>query len=320
MDTPISILCFQNLKKSQEKLITDIAPNIKITTVDRSEPLENIKFPNDVNIVLAWGQQCIDPLLSQMPNLQWIQTFSAGVDQILTPEVIKRNIPVSNSKGIHGVPISEYVFANLLSHYRRLPEMQEQQINKNWNRIIGDEIFDKTIGIIGLGAIGREIAKRAKAFGLEVLANKRHRTEELFIDRLYTDDELDEMLPQCDIVVLALPLTPLTHHFFNSDKFNLMKKTACLVNISRGDVVIEKDLIDALKDGVINHAILDVFEEEPLPSISPLWDLPSVTLTPHVSAFTPYYMDRALNLFAENLKRFIQKKSLSNVIDPDIGY
>ena len=198
--------------------------------------------------------------------------------------------------------------------------MQEQQINKNWNRIIGDEIFDKTIGIIGLGAIGREIAKRAKAFGMEVLANKRHRTEELFIDRLYTDDELDEMLPQCDIVVLALPLTPLTHHFFNSDKFNLMKKTACLVNISRGDVVIEKDLINALKDGAINHAILDVFEEEPLPSTSSLWDLPSVTLTPHVSAFTPYYMDRALNLFAENLKRFIQKKSLSNVINPDIGY
>lgn len=301
-------------------MITDISPNIKLTIVDPKDISQMNDDYSDVNIILAWGQQNLDLFLPKVPNLKWIQTFSAGVDQILTPEIIERGIPVSNTKGIHGVPISEYVFANLLSYYRKLPEMRENQKQKVWKKVTGDELFNKTIGIIGLGAIGREIAKRAKAFGMEVLASKRHKTEELFIDELYGDHELKEMLPLCDIVVLSLPLTPDTHHLFNAEKFKWMKKDSCLVNISRGNILVEKDLVNALTVSEIAHAILDVFEEEPLPLDSPFWSLPNVTLTPHVSASTPYYMDRAIHVFTKNLERFLQEKSLTNVIDPEIGY
>ena len=197
MNSQISILCFQNLKPAQEQLLTSISPDIKIIVMDREDLKDDMVISEDINIVLAWGQQCIDPLLPQMPNLKWVQTLSAGVDQILTPAIIEREIPVSNAKGIHGVPISEYIFANLLSHYRRLPEMRENHLKKNWHRVIGDELFNKTIGIVGLGSIGRDIAKRSKAFGMEVYANKHHKTEELFIDELYTNDELVDTEGTC---------------------------------------------------------------------------------------------------------------------------
>lgn len=301
-------------------MITDISPDIKLTIIDPKN-IDNMNDDySDINVILAWGQQNLDFFLPKVPNLKWIQTFSAGVEQILTSDIVKRGIPVSNTKGIHGVPISEYIFANLLSYYRKLPEMKENQKQKIWKKVTGDELFNKTIGIIGFGAIGREIAKKGKAFGMEVLASKRHKTEELFIDELYGDHELGEILPLCDIVVLSLPLTPETHHLFDAEKFKWMKKGSCLVNISRGNILVEKDLINALDVGEIGHAILDVFEEEPLPQNSPFWTLKNVTLTPHISASTPYYMDRAIHVFTKNLERFLHEKSLTNVIDPKIGY
>ena len=320
MAAPTSILCLHQLQPDLQKVITDINPAIKLTIIDPKDIHAINEAHSDTNIILAWGQQNIDPYLQFLPNLRWIQTFTAGVDQILSPMVADKKIIVTNTRGIHGIPISEYIFANLLSYYRKLPKLQEMQKNKQWAKVTGNEIFDKTIGIVGLGSIGREIAKRAKAFGLEVLANKKQHTDELFIDKLYTDRELETMLPKCDIVVLSLPLTPETKYSFDYNKFKLMKKNACLINISRGSVLVESDLIRALQEKEFEHAILDVFEEEPLPPTSPLWEIPNITLTPHISASTPYYMERAIHLFAENIKQFIQDKSLVNIIDPQKGY
>ena len=185
---------------------------------------------------------------------------------------------------------------------------------------MSEELFDKTIGIIGLGAIGREVAKRAKAFGLEVFACKKTATDELFIDKLFLESQMDEMLPQCDIVVLALPLTPETERSFAKERFQLMKNDSCLVNISRGQIICDADLIEALESGEIRHAFLDVFEEEPLPESSPLWTMPQITITPHIAALTPHYMDRAVQVFTTNLERFQNEAPLLNLMDPKKGY
>ena len=317
MTKKIEILSLHPLKPEQQKKILDISPDISLQVADikESEP-----FWPEIDIAFAWGQMNLDPFLSEAPKLKWIQTLSAGVDHILTPKVVERNIPVTNTKGIHGIPISEYVFATLLSFQRNLPKIQEQQKSKIWKKVTGDEIFGKTIGIIGLGAIGNEIARRAKAFGMTVLGSKHSKTTEPLVDQLFGPDELDQLLPQCDVVVLALPSTKATQGLFDLEKFKLMKPTSIFINISRGDIVIERDLIQALQENIITHAILDVFQTEPLPDTSTLWNLPNLTLTPHISASTPYYVDRAIDIFIDNLKSYMENKPLKNIIDPQKGY
>ena len=317
MTKKIQILSLHPLKPEQQKRITDTSPAISLYVADIKE---SQSLWSDTDIAFAWGQMNLDPFLSEAPNLKWIQTLSAGVDQILTPKVIERNIPVTNTKGIHGIPISEYIFATLLSFNRELPKIQEQQKSKIWKKVTGNEIFGKTIGIVGLGAIGNEIAKRAKAFGMTVLGSKHSKTNEPLVDQLFGPDELDQLLPQCDVVVLALPSTEATQGLFDLEKFKLMRPTSIFINISRGDIVIESDLIKALQENIIKHAILDVFQTEPLPDTSPLWTLPNSTLTPHISASTPYYVDRAIDIFTANLKLYLEDKSLKNIIDPKKGY
>lgn len=317
MTKKISILSLQPLSPRLSEFILSSSDRIELVQTDLKNSAD---YWYDADILLAWGQMDIDPYLPSAKQLKWIQTLSAGVDQILTPSVIQKEIIVTNTRGIHGIPISEYIFSTLLSYKRKLNVLKKQQSISSWDRVVGDEIYSKTIGIIGLGSIGREIAKRAKAFGMVVLASKATQSEELFIDELYLSNEIETLLPKCDIVVLALPLTEQTHHLFNSEKFELMKKNVCFINISRGEVVVEKDLIKALVNGKIEHAILDVFEKEPLPIDSPFWQLENVTLTPHISALTPYYMERAIQLFSTNIERYLTEKPLSNIINLQKGY
>ena len=317
MENKISVLFLNPLKENLQESITNVSPNITLTVV---KPEEAEPYLADATVLVTWGQMNIDEWLPKMSRLKWIHALSAGVDQLLSPAVIDTKIPVTNSKGIHGIPISEYIFANLLAFYRNLFVLEAQQKEKIWKRPMSEELFDKTIGIIGLGAIGREVAKRAKAFGLEVFACKKTATDELFIDKLFLESQMDEMLPQCDIVVLALPLTPETEHSFAKERFQLMKNDSCLVNISRGQIICDADLIKALESGEIRHAFLDVFEEEPLPESSPLWTMPQITITPHIAALTPHYMDRAVQVFTTNLERFESEAPLLNLMDPKKGY
>lgn len=317
MHQPLNILFLNPLSDEHISLIQQAAPQSVIQTCKLKEAHQWI---DHTHILVAWGMMDLRPLFAQASNLQWIHALSAGVEEINQGDIQSSDILLTNSKGIHGIPVSEHVFSYILAFSRSLPQALANQKAKVWQKYDTNEIHGKTLGIVGLGSIGREIAKKAKAFGMKVYAVKREESEELFVDQLFNHDSVDEMLPHCDYVVSALPLTQETEGYFNLERFSKMKPSTYFINIARGGVAVEPDLIESLEKGLIRGAALDVFEIEPLPPTSPLWNLNNVIITPHLGAMSPYYLDRAIKLFADNLSRFINGSEMVNIIDKQKGY
>jgi len=314
----LNIVVVNQLADRHVASIKNAAPDANIIITDKQHVSEHMP---DADILVTWGTYDTRPLYLMAPNLKWIHALSAGVESLLFPECAAGDLLLTNSKGIHGIPMSEHVFALILSFTRSLNLCLRNQDRKIWGqRIPLQEVHEKTIAIVGLGSIGREIAKKAKGFGLNVVATKRTITKELFVDTLYPAEQLLEMLAVADFVVVTLPLLEETRGIFQLEQFSAMKKSAYFINIARGALVNEADLITALREEKIQGAGLDVFEEEPLPENSPLWEMPNVIITPHVAAFSPVYLDRAVKLFTDNLTRFIENRELLNIIDKEKGY
>jgi phosphoglycerate dehydrogenase-like enzyme len=278
--------------------------------------------------------------LSRAPDLKWVQLHSAGVDHLLDHPLMKSDILLTTTSGIHATPIAEYVFASILAFNRRVPQMLTYQSRHEWpqgrwNLFARPELRDRTLGIIGYGSIGREVGRIARCFGMRVVATKRSVSQMrdvgyavqgtgdrkgALLDEAFPPERLSDMLGLCDYVVVTVPLTPETRKLIGEAGLRAMKPSAYLVNISRGETVDEAALIRALQEGWIAGAGLDVFEEEPLPSDSPLYDLENVILSPHVSGFTLRYDERASDLFAENLRRYLTGEPLLNLVDKERGY
>ena len=282
------------------------------------------------------------PEHDQAPNLKWIQLHSAGMDHILKNEdIMARDIKITSASGIHAVPMTEYALGMMLAWNYKIPLMLDHQREKHWDENGGDifaspQLRDKTLGIVGYGSIGRELARAAYALGMNVLATKRdvkHPADhDSYIEagtgdpegevpeRLYPSEALKSMASECDYLVLLTPLTEATRGMVGKPVFDAMKNTAVLVNMARGGVVVEGELINALKEGDIGGAILDVFETEPLPQDSPLWDMPNVMISPHIAGNSKRYKARAAALFAENLQRYLENRPLLNLYQPKRGY
>ena len=278
--------------------------------------------------------------LSRAPDLKWVQLHSAGVDHLLDHPLMKSDILLTTTSGIHATPIAEYVFASILAFNRRVPQMLTYQSRREWpkgrwNLFARPELRDRTLGIIGYGSIGREVGRIARCFGMRVVATKRSVSQMrdvgyavqgtgdrkgALLDEAFPPERLSDMLGLCDYVVVTVPLTPETRKLIGEAELRAMKPSAYLVNISRGETVDEAALIRALQEGWIAGAGLDVFEEEPLPSDSPLYDLENVILSPHISGFTLRYDERASDLFAENLRRYLTGEPLLNLVDKERGY
>lgn len=264
-------------------------------------------------------------------RLRWLQGAGAGVDGlrptgILDPE---HGIIVTTASGIHANVIGEYVLCSMLMFNRHWPEMVRLQDQHTWPRstgwynLEGHELDGATIGVIGLGQIGRRVAQLAHAFGMRVLAIRRGARvgeSDPDVDQLYDTGQLHELLGQSDYVVLSVPLTPETEQMIGEAELRAMKPTAYLVNIARGRVIDEAALIRALQEHWIAGAGLDVAGQEPLPEDSPLYSLPNVILTPHISGVTTHYEERLTALFADNLRRYRSGQSLRNLYDPKRGY
>ena len=320
MSVAPKILILNPLSDRQKAFITNVAPQASILTTDLKHAAEQLP---DCEILVAWGFNNIQPIYGMAKNLRWIHALTAGVEFLLFPETQNSPVLISNSKGIHGIPMAEHVLGLMLSFTRRLPLLQQQQQKHLWQRPPIDdlqEINGKTMAVVGLGAIGHEIARKAKAMDMRVIAAKREMTQEPFVDRLYRPEQLLEMLAEADFVVVALPLTDATNGLFGREQFAAMKPSAYFINVSRGAVVQEEPLLECLKAGRIAGAGLDVFVEEPLPAANPFWDLPNVIITPHLAAISPVYLDRAIKLFADNLSRYIADKPLLTPIDKARGY
>lgn len=317
MSDPLNILVLNHLAERHFTTIRNAAANANILTADLQSAHQ---FIADTDVLAVWGYMDIRSLYLNAPKLKWVHALTAGIEGTLFPELITSKTILTNSRGVYGITVSEHVLALMLAFSRGLNLLFRQQLDKKWQRVPNNEIHEKTLGIVGLGSIGREIAKKAKSLGMKVLATKRHHSTELFVDQLYSPENLDDMLSMSDFVVTALPLLPETRELFTLDRFKAMKSSAWFINIARGDIVKEKDLIAALQQGLIKGAGLDVFAHEPLETESPLWDMSNVIITPHTAALSPQYLDRTIKLFADNLARYTQGNELINIIDKQKGY
>lgn len=275
----------------------------------------------EAEVLITYGKVS-SSFIEQMPKLKWIQVLSAGIERLPLGEIKERNILVTNARGIHGIQMAEYTLGMILNLVRRNYILYENQKQKKWdNRIRLDEAYGKTLGILGLGAIGTEIAKRAKAFGMKVIALRRNRGEvPQFVDELYSLEERMKLFEESDFLVVLLPVTPETIHFVGEEELAAMKNSAYLINIARGAIVDEQALIKSLQENRIAGAVLDVFVEEPLPEDHVLWTLPNVIITPHNAGSSPKYIERALEIFFHNLDAYPNKEKMRNVIDLDRGY
>jgi phosphoglycerate dehydrogenase-like enzyme len=251
--------------------------------------------------------------LFALPALRWFHSFSAGVDHPAFRTLLERGVLLSNSSGSSSVPIAQYVIAMMLRAVKRFDALAGAQRERRWEPVQAEELTGKTAGIIGVGHIGGEVARLAKAFGMRVIGCRRRQQARVrYVDELLPPDRLPELLARADFVVLTVPLSAQTDGLIDEAALRSMKPTAWLINVSRGRVVREAALLRALKEGWIAGACLDVFEEEPLPQESELWSLPNVVVTPHQSGFSPLNFDRASELFLENLRRYVAGKPLKN--------
>lgn len=277
---------------------------------------------HNAEIILGWKKDIPD-FLEGSSTLKWVQTWSAGVNNLPLPLLHKRGVTVTSANGVHAYPISETIFGLILALTRKIHIYVRNQSSKTWHHAgLKHEIHSKTIGIIGVGAIGKETAKIAKAFGMNVLGVRNSRLSEEYVDKMYVTSELDTVLPQCDYVVSTLPLTKDTKGLFSKKQFQLMKPGSFFINIGRGEIIVEEDLIQALQTGEIAGAGLDVFEVEPLPEKSPLWEMENVIVTPHTSGSTEYYDRRVVeDIFLPNLQQYVKgEKPSINVVDFVKGY
>jgi phosphoglycerate dehydrogenase-like enzyme len=273
-------------------------------------------------ILITYGEDLNENIIKQMPQLKWIQVLSAGLELMPFEILSERNIMVTNAKGIHRIPMAEYTMGMILQLTRKAYELYDKQKEGIWDRSIRtDEVYGKTLGIVGLGAIGDEIAKRAKAFGMNVIGLKRNRgSVPEYIDELVTFEEKDILFQRSDYVVVLLPVTPSTVDFIGEKELGQMKSTAYLLNIARGQIVNEQDLLNALQNNQISGAVIDVFTQEPLPAEHPFWRQKNLILTPHVSGRSPFYMKRALEILHNNLKEFPAYTNMQNKVDLNQGY
>ncbi len=243
--------------------------------------------------------------LDRATELEWAQASTAGYDHYDLDALEAAGIVLTNATGVHGQPMAEWALGAMLGFERELFSARDRQHDGVWLRESGGELASKTIGIVGLGAIGGRTAELASALGCRVIGTKRDpSTAPDAVDDVYPADELDTVLAQAEYLVLACPLTDETRGLIDRDALRTMPREAVVVNVARGDVVAEDALVESLQQGRIAGAALDVFSTEPLPSNSPLWDLPNVLVTPHVSGSTPHYYDRIAEIFLENFEHF----------------
>ena len=311
--------------------ITDVSPRIKLSNVfelARAEQKGDFARKSELDALLAeaeviYGFRFPKNMIARAPKLKWVQVMSAGVDRFLDDEFRQSSVMMTNVSGIHATPISEIVLELMLMFVKQAPLCFQLKQEKRWTRFMPTILRSKTVGIVGLGNIGREVARLAKAFGMRVVATRRSAkrvTRARYVDILLPREQLPRLLSESDFVVLSLPFTSETNKLIGEEELRTMKPTAYLINIARGSIVDEEVLIRALDEHWIAGAGLDVFATEPLPPDSRLWELPNVIFSPHIAGGMENYNVRATELFCENLRRYLSGEKLLKLVDKKKGY
>ncbi|MEW6547813.1 MAG: D-2-hydroxyacid dehydrogenase [Bacillota bacterium] len=312
----LTVLALSRLSDRGAAAIEAVAPGIRVLRADTREAAEQLVEEADV----IYGTRLSGPAAARARRLKWVHAPAAGVDRLLTPELVSSPVLVTCSRGLHAHSLSEHTFALMLALARRLPDFWEDRRFRRWERREGRVLAGGTLLVLGLGAVGVEVARKGVAFGMRVLGIRRAPGPVPGVEEVAGPDSLHRMLGRADWVVLCVPLTAETRKMIGERELKAMKPSACLINVARGEVVDEPALVAALKAGWIAGAGLDVFATEPLPPQSELWGLPNVVLTPHMGGSMEDYEERALEIFVDNLRRFLAGEPLLNVVDKQRGY
>ncbi len=302
------------LSANEQSQISTAFPEAKVIAAEGDEFLRHLPAAE-----IVWG--ALRPSqIALGKNLKLLQVQSAGVDHMLSPELSASDAVLCTTSGIHQETIAEHVLGMMLSLVRGYPTHILNQQTKTWHPTLPELLYGQTVGILGFGAIGQAIGSRAKAFGMRVIAVRKHPAPSACADEVVADAEIDNILPHVKHLVVALPLTPDTDNLLHRERLALLPAGAYFYNIARGKVVDEVALCELLQSGHLAGAGLDVFATEPHPPESPLWSLANVLITPHCAGALPNYRERALAIFLENLRRLRLGKPLVNVVDKRAGY
>jgi phosphoglycerate dehydrogenase-like enzyme len=326
----------------EEALVEEIQQVSKKLSITVQPVKQGDEIPAEVweNVEVLFTMYAL-PREELAPDLKWVQFFLAGIDKVIDEPVLHRDgIRATTMSGANAPQVAEHVLTMMLALGHNLPDFFVRQSRIEWMTDKGDnyqplELRGSTIGIVGYGSLGRQIARLASSFNATVLATKREvmdpEDKGYFLEdtgdphgdiftRLYPPQALRSMFKECDFIVVTVPLTEETRGMIGAEQLAALKPSAYLIDVSRGGVVDHKALVEALQENRLAGAALDVFEEEPLPTDHPLWAMPNVIITPHIAGFSTQYLPRANALFIENLKRFLTDEPLLNQIDLEKGY
>jgi phosphoglycerate dehydrogenase-like enzyme len=283
----------------------------------------NITFSEEIKDIDL--MVCFDPFnkidIGLFPNLKWIQLLSAGINQVPIDKIIAQDIILTNNRGGYSIPIAEWIVLKILEMIKNSKEFYDKQNKKIWKMDTSLlELYGKTVGFIGTGSIAQEAAKRLEGFGVKILGINASGKNANHFHQCFSIDKINDIVPQCDFLVIAAPYTDNTHHLIDNSVFTNMKDGTYLVNIARGSIIDENALINYLQSGKIKKTALDVFEVEPLSEDNPLWKMDNVIISPHNSWASEMYSRRRYEIAYENMKRYINNEELINVVNLKIGY
>jgi phosphoglycerate dehydrogenase-like enzyme len=278
----------------------------------------------DAAVILQWSgtPELLHGALASCPDVRWIHSRAAGVDNLLFPELVNSEVLLTNGRGVFSASLGEFVLGAILYFAKDFRRMIRKQLAERWEPFDVEEIDGQTVGIVGYGDIGRAVASRVKALGMRVLATKRNppALPDSLVDHFYRPEERREMIAACDYIVATAPLTAETRHMIGEAEFAVMKASAVVINVGRGPVLDEAALVRALVAKRIKGAALDVFEHEPLPAGHTLYKLENVLLSPHCADHTVDWQDQAMRFFLEQYQSFQNGEPLRNVVDKRLGY
>jgi phosphoglycerate dehydrogenase-like enzyme len=319
----IQVICLGDPAEPTLKRLEELGPGVKLTLAKTADGLGDAVA--EARVLYSWAapKAELKKVLERAPKLEWIQTRSAGLDSTLFPELVEGPYILTNGSGTFSQSLGEFVITGALYWAKDLPRMKRAQAAKHWDVFDAFELSTQTMGIVGHGDIGRAIARRAKAMGMRVLALRRDvtpRPGDEDVDKVYANADLHKMLPECDYVVVAAPLTAGTHHMMSTAEFAAMKPSAIIMNVGRGPVIDEAAMTEALASKRIRGAVLDVFEVEPLPQDSLLWSMDNVLMSAHTADHTMTWLEDAVVFFLEQFGRWKNGEPLKNIVDKKAGY